>query len=150
MKASLFPNFAIEISAASLISVGPYSMTVAFFTADIDEFMIRLPEISAKCDSYWLVISTVFQPGAQGCREYALSSVWPRFPSQSRSAVIKVQHILPIRRNIQHDHVLLLDQRKSFNATVKNAITNTCLSNDMIPTTEASLVLLQSEGHSNN
>src|SRR5580658_7913013 len=107
MKASPFPNFAIEISAASLISVGPHSMTVAVFTADIDEFMIRTPEISAKCDSYWLNISTAFQPGAQGCGEYALSSVWPRFPWQSRSAVIKVQHILPIRCNIHHDHHLL-------------------------------------------
>src|SRR5580658_8811908 len=104
MKASPFPNFAIEISAASLISVGLHSMTVTVFTADIDEFMIRLPELSAKRASYWLNISTAFQPGTQGCGEYALSSVWPRFRWQSRSAVIKVQHILAIRRNIHHRH----------------------------------------------
>jgi hypothetical protein len=89
-------------------------MTVAVFSADIDEFMIRLREISAKCASYWLNISTAFQPGAQGCGEYALSSVWPRFPWQSRSAVIKVQHILPIRRNIHHGHVLLLGPKNEF------------------------------------
>jgi hypothetical protein len=59
-KASLSPNFAIETSAASLISVGPSSMAAALFNADINEFMIPLSEISAECASYWFNISIAY------------------------------------------------------------------------------------------
>jgi hypothetical protein len=48
------------------------------------------------------------------------------------AAVIKVQHVLPIRLNIHPTTSTSLNRRRSFNATAKNAITNTCPSNDMI------------------
>ena len=61
-----------------------------------------------------------------------------------------MQPILPIELNIQPDHVVLSGPKKEVQRYGKDAITNTCPSNDMVPTSEASLVLLQGKGHSND
>lgn len=72
------------------------------------------------------------------------------FPSGSQSTVIKVQHGLSIRLNIHPNDILLHGPKKELQRYGKNAITNTCPSNDIIPISEAHLVLLQGKGHSNN
>jgi hypothetical protein len=61
-----------------------------------------------------------------------------------------MQYVFRIQLNVQPDQVVLSGPKKEVNATAKHAIPNTCPSNDTVPTSEASLVLLQGKGHSND
>jgi hypothetical protein len=84
------------------------------FTADINEFMIRLSAVSTDAPRTGQTYLSPIQPGTQSGSDYALSSVWPRSRSESQLAVIKVKHVLPIRLNIHPDHVLLPGPNKEF------------------------------------